>query len=81
MLLGSELKVQSRSIMGYCCSALWVNCEWRHMMYRKTGGVRLGEGVVVFQALLFVSTVTGGGGCCGEEAFSAERDMLFSQPV
>lgn len=35
--------------------------------------------MVVFQALLFVSGLTGGGGCCGEEAFLVERDMPFSQ--
>lgn len=32
-----------------------------------------------FQALLFVSSVTGGGGRRGEEAFSVEKDMPFSQ--
>lgn len=48
MLFGSKFKVQSKGIMGYHCVALWVICEKKDMMYRKTGGVRAGEGVVAF---------------------------------
>lgn len=33
--------------MGYYSSALWVSFDW-DMMYRKTGGLRAGEGVVGF---------------------------------
>lgn len=46
MPFGSKFKVQSRGIMGDRCSALWVLCG--DMMYRKAGGLRAGEGVVVF---------------------------------
>lgn len=49
------------------------------MMYRKTGVSELRRGWVTLQALLFVSCVTGVGGCYGEEAFSVERGMAPSK--
>lgn len=68
--------------MGCHCIALWVICEKKDMMYRKTGGVRAGEGVVAFPG----TPICQQRDRCGrvsqrEEVFSVERDIPFSQPA